>query len=427
MIDKRSNIHRWAFLTIHLILITTPARSFSPITTTSNAPVRTETVTTCLPSIILLNQRPNRHTSSSLLYLRQGEDDENVNEDDLQNECNDDTKPTWIEKSMGTTPEDPTPKLSLEPPLTTMRRGIAGFAVDPHVGFVCVLHHDNEDGGSADIDVQSSGQHQFVYTVISTLDRSTVQSAEALCLVQLAGGLDLGAVVFPPDTLARLVKMELDDGDKASVEDLRSRVRLLAITVIEDNDGNDDPTKEVKSSPLPSSNDERDEKIAQSSAKIMTAVMNLPGLNGVTEDRVGAAMQLHANSNGNIDRLAFSELLDTLRRNTIEGGENAGGGNLKFRLTASLAKEDSNSPSTLVDFYASAFESIGLALRYKVKVTVSKDCLKGGMELDGMGKVIERFPAFRPVQELEEDASIMDGFIPSMFFKENSPDNDDKA
>jgi len=213
------------------------------------------------------------------------------------------------------------------------------------------------------------------------------------------------------------------------VEELRSRVRLLAITVIEGNDSDGDKVEKVISSPLPSSNDERDEKIAQASAKVMAAVMNLPGLKDVTLDRVVAAMQLHADSNGNIDRLAFSELLDTLRRNTIEGGKDSRAGrHLKFRLTASLAKEGySNSPSTLVDFYASPFESIGLALRYKVKVTVSNDCLKNGLELNGMGKVIERFPAFRPVQELEEDAQIMDGFIPSMFFKGTGPKNDDKA
>ena len=214
--DKWSNMHRWAFLTVHSILITTQVQSFSPLSA-SNTP---ETLASCQPSIILLNRISNRHTSSSILYQRKEADDENTNEDDLQDQSNDDTEePTWIEKAMDTTPEDPTTGPSLEPPpLTTMRHGISGFAVDPGLGFVCVLHHDNENDGV-------DGPHRFVHTVISPLDRTTVQSAEALCLVQLAGGLDLGAVVFPPDTLARLIKRELDDDDgdsssKASVEEL---------------------------------------------------------------------------------------------------------------------------------------------------------------------------------------------------------------
>mmetsp|Transcript_1695 Transcript_1695/g.1898 ORF Transcript_1695/g.1898 Transcript_1695/m.1898 type:complete len:141 (-) Transcript_1695:105-527(-) len=140
-------------------------------------------------------------------------------------------------------------------------------------------------------------------------------------------------------------------------------------------------------------------------------------------------MQVHTNAEGMLDRVAFSEVLDTLRRHESVGGS-SGDGNWKFRLTASIDKEGDDCPSTLIDFSATAFESIGLALRYKVKVAVSDDCWReegSGLTFDGVNQVVERFPYFRPVQELKEDAKIMDGLIPSMFFKEKPPENENKA
>mmetsp|Transcript_1694 Transcript_1694/g.1896 ORF Transcript_1694/g.1896 Transcript_1694/m.1896 type:complete len:141 (-) Transcript_1694:105-527(-) len=140
-------------------------------------------------------------------------------------------------------------------------------------------------------------------------------------------------------------------------------------------------------------------------------------------------MQVHTNAEGMLDRVAFSEVLDTLRRHESVGGS-SGDGNWKFRLTASIDKEGDDCPSTLIDFSATAFESIGLALRYKVKVAVSDDCWReegSGLTFDGVNQVVERFPYFRPVQELKEDAKIMDGLIPSMFFKEKPLENENKA
>jgi len=458
MIDKRSLICWLAFLTVHSNYLLTPAQSFYLGFTYKNSPM------TSFASSMILHEsrrRTDRPPVPSFFPLRQSQmedeetpsSDSNSDSDDFD-ECNDGTEeqPTWIQKAMGVTPENPTAsKLTVEPPTaTTVRGGIAGFAVDSELGFVCVLHHqtdddDNDSDTDTDNDNDSGRRQRFVYAVVSPSDRSTVQSAEALCLVQLAGGLDLGAAVFPPDTLARLIVAEIGDddeeeeegegggttavGDRVSVEDLRSRTRLLAVTVLEgdaddvDGGGGDSPTP----SPPPSTA-ERDSTITQASEKVTAAVRNLPGLNGVTPDDVLTAMRLHAGSDGSIDRSAFSELLDTLRRGTGVGCGD-GGGNLRFRLTASVAEGGgSNAPSTLVDFSASAFEGIGLALRYEVMITVSDGCVgEGGMVLEGMGEVAERFPAFRPVYELEEDAKIMDGFIPSMFFKGTAPENDDKA
>ena len=39
---------------------------------------------------------------------------------------------------------------------------------------------------------------------------------------------------------------------------------------------------------------------------------------------------------------------------------------------------------------------------------------------------LDRFPLFRPVRELYEDAKAMDGFIPSMYQKAKDLDNEDK-
>ena len=40
---------------------------------------------------------------------------------------------------------------------------------------------------------------------------------------------------------------------------------------------------------------------------------------------------------------------------------------------------------------------------------------------------LSRFPLFKPAQELEEDAQVMDGGLSNMFFKKKAPGNDDKV
>lgn len=391
------------------------ARSFCPTLSRTQGTLHSPPAST---TFLMTGRTRSHHWRTTPLH--------NQNETPSEGDSNDDTEdPTWIQEAMGVAPENP-----VVPPLSTMRNGIAGFSVDSELGFVCILHYQKEgDENDEEASIDNESKQQFVYAVVSPSDRITVQSAEALCLVQLAGGLDLGSAVFPPDTLANLVARELDENDdgnsigtEAFVEDLRLRVRLLAITAIQ---GSNDPKQSDTTTPFtpPPSSPQRDAKIAQSSPTLTSAVQSLPGLHDISPDLVTSAMRLHADSDGAIDRYAFSEVLNTLRQSKSSKCE---GQTVKFLLTAQLAKADGS--LTLVDFYAPAFETVGLALRYDVQVAVSESCVReSGAELDGMVGVFERFPVFRPLQELEEDAKIMDGFIPSMFFEETTPENDDKA
>jgi hypothetical protein len=45
-------------------------------------------------------------------------------------------------------------------------------------------------------------------------------------------------------------------------------------------------------------------------------------------------------------------------------------------------------------------------------------------KVHGCQSVKDMFPAFKPMQELMQDARVMDGLISSMFFKESAPDDD---
>ena len=376
-----------------------------------------------------------RGTKSSTWLLYQP--DENMDEGDAKDEKEkEEGDLTWIQKAMGMSPEDQTPKLSVTPPLQS---GISGFAVDPKLGFVCVLASDtdeDEDGGE-------SAETKFTYAIVSSGDREKLSSPEALCLVQLAGGLDLGAAVFPPETLARVVAAELNDEneeDEINVEDLRSKVTLLAVTADKnehynpnDSDNNVGTSSSLDTTGEPASSPERDVKIKDAAAKILPAVKNLPGLTDVTNDQIISAMQNHADDDGKLDRQAFSELLGTLRGRSSGASNRMDGQKVKLRITASVLETDSSSPSKLVVVdHVPPFQAIALALRYKVRISVSEDCFNdedgtGDGDGDETSNVLKRFPAFKPVQELVEDAQGMNGFISSMFFKETAPDNDDKA
>jgi hypothetical protein len=108
-------------------------------------------------------------------------------------------------------------------------------------------------------------------------------------------------------------------------------------------------------------------------------------------------------------------------------------------ITASVELSDDNDGENslrLVEVdHVPVFQAVALALRYKVKVSVSDNCFKldndnNESEVaknEGFVSVLDRFPEFKPVQELAEDARVMDGFLSTMFFKKAAPENDDKV
>jgi len=277
--------------------------------------------------------------------------------------------------------------------------GISGFAVDPDRGFVVIL---------------VGGGDRATYAVVSPRDTTSVRSAEALTLVQLSGGLDLGTPILPPDMLARLVAVEMET---ANVRELRSQVKLLRADVTP----NPDPPTEEKnkaSAPPQSSAPERNASIKVQAPKVLEAVNELPGLNGeATLALVEEGLRMHSDASGKLDRDGFMGLLETLRNklNTMELSK------VQFHLVASL---HNNGETKELEIKApSAVVAVGLALRYKVDVVVSNECQVEGFDVL---EIPSRFPNFRPIKQLYEDAKIMDGFIPSMFGKAKAPENDDK-
>ena len=371
--------------------------------------------------------------------------DENNDFDDSLNDS------SWIQDAMNLDPKDVEEEAKKEKDRlrkiqVPLKEGIAGFAVDPDRGFVCILAPMSEE----------ENYDKFSYVVISPTDTEKLSSAEALCLVQLSGGLDLGAAVFPPETLAKLVANEMilqsdedEDEDEEeieiNVEELRAQVKLLGVSVLRNekyqaaSNQKEMESKESSEDTIESS-PERDEKIESSSPQILAAIQKLPGLQQVTLDKTRDALRIHADEYGSLSRQGFSELLDTLRTGR---GLMAGDGRkrlqdqpLKLRITATISKESNGKGndlglSTIEIDHVPAFQAIGLALRYKTPVTISDDCFSHEAEFNGFDEqvmdVYTRFPAFKPIQELVEDAKVMDGFISSMFFKQSAPDNDDKA
>lgn len=365
-------------------------------------------------------------------------DDGSVEEENNNNNSNkDDDNLDWIKSAMGSSSsnteegEEP-PELFVSPSISENASGLVGFAVDSTCGFVGVLQFRD-----------SSSSSSFAYVVVNAEDRQFLGSAEALCLVQLAGGMDLGAAVFSPDTLVRLVHEQMSSSSSSSpgddkedarvVDDLRKQISLLAIRVVippgtTTATTNTNTMEEKEESP----NDDpaRASAIADGAPRVLPAVRRLPGLSRVTEEDVVAAMRRHADSNGGLDRTAFMDLLDTLRRGTPTTG---GGVGPTLTLTVSVQSNDGSGGLTLVDVPGvTPFEGLALSLRYGIVVTVTKEEESVGDDslwiLNDTKALLTRFPRFRPLRELEEDAKVMDGFIPSMFFKENdAPTNEDKA
>jgi hypothetical protein len=97
-----------------------------------------------------------------------------------------------IQKFMGVEPALPPEQLMIRP----ARRGLSGFSTDDELGFVAIL--------------TSADRKKSAHVVVSPVDKQQVQSAEALCMVQLSGGMDLGTAVLPPDLLSQLVADELE-------------------------------------------------------------------------------------------------------------------------------------------------------------------------------------------------------------------------
>ena len=418
------------------------------------------------PDGLLLTSGIIRALSSQSLLQASKDGNENVQNDKDNNDeendkdgdkdkDNDDL--SWMKNAMNLEPKDEeqemTASSSSSPNSKPLQSGIAGFAVDPKLGFVCVLAPDDDDDSHQDQDQGNGNQYQFTYATVSPTDADKLSSPEALCIVQLAGGLDLGAAVFPPETLAKVVANELmlhqeddedndDEENEINVEELRSKVTLLGVTALPNeryapppssstNDSNDNNDANINAESTP----ERDAQIEQSSPKILPAIQNLPELTMVTLEQISQAMQIHADAKGQLSKEAFSELLDTLRTGRIGSNGNGNGRNrledqrIKMRITASIAGGDGQSSLRLVDVdHVPVFQATALALRYNVKITVSEECFKVGNDVNEASvSVLERFPAFKPVQELVEDARAMSGIIPGMFFKQKAPDNDDKV
>jgi len=309
---------------------------------------------------------------------------------------------SWLRKAMDSSEV-------LEPDglvLVDSKPGISGFAVDPGRGFVAVM----------------VGGDRAIYTVVSPRDKTDVRSAEALTLVQLSGGLDLGTPILPPDILARLVADEMETAD---VREMRPKVKLLRVDVVPSpyyGSFAEEDTKDTSSvTATPQSTPERDANIESQAAKVLEAVNKLPGLNGEASlEQVEVGLRLHADESGQLDRDGFMALLDTLRNeiNVMEPSK------VKFKLLVSVNDDDGGNERELEIAAPSAVVAIGLALRYKVEVVVSEECQVEGFDVM---EIPSRFPNFRPIQQLYEDAKIMDGFIPSMFSRHKAPDNDDKV
>ena len=124
------------------------------------------------------------------------------------------------------------------PPPAAVRAGLAGFSVDAARGFVAVLV--GADGTRA------------TTALVSPRDRDRVESLEALCLVQLAGGIDIGGALFPPNALLRAVRDEAaDDAERAALDSLGAAELTLVEVECHDVTVGRRPTMGWNSSTLP--------------------------------------------------------------------------------------------------------------------------------------------------------------------------------
>ena len=408
------------------------------------------------------------------------------------------TKPDWLEESMkefnkdqnknddsstsnncdiNTTEDDvdsdsadgTTNNIRLRTILKAMKKmsgsSLVGFAVDPAVGFCAILVVDDGD----------NARGGFFPVVISTRDRDQLTSPEALTLVQLAGGLDLGTPILPPDLLAKLVteEEENEDGEDddtipavvaaVAAATVGQRITLTSIEIVldptpptnddtsntkgehednDDDDDDDDDDTNVKSCSSASSSSERDTAIRDLLPRLRVAIQGLPGITAscLDETQIETAMQRYADGAGKVNRDAFTKILDMIRRNDPQGGGNTtpNTSRVTFRLTATII---SGTSLRTVQFNTNnAMYAIGLSLRYTIPIQAKllpaaaattsfeeKDAVSSTSSLvSPIDMILEKFPAYRPIYELYEDAKVMDGFIPSMFQQTKKIDNDMK-
>jgi hypothetical protein len=401
--------------------------------------------------------------------------------------------PGWLDDAMGggdigggnTNSDSAAENDRLDRILPLQAPGLAGFAVDEQLGFCAILAASTTTNTTNDATATEFFDPPIV---VSLVDRDRITSAEALTMVQLAGGLDLGTPILPPDLLALLVADELADNDSSDVEEdyetgdetatitaesLRGVVSLTRIDVLPPSDSGAAASTtttsrdELSSPPKPvvASSPERDAAIAESLPRVWTAVKGLPGLGLAKESLVERALQQHADENGSLDREGFSNLLDTLRSELFIPSARAQEvlqqpSNVVFQLTATVITGDAIRTVTMET--TNAVHALGLGFRYKIPLNVdqltdacnhdaglassltssSSSSLESGgsdpeqnhdhdqsqrqLRLIPAELILERFPVFRPLSELLEDAQIMDGFIPSMVQKSKKMNNDMK-
>mmetsp|Transcript_14126 Transcript_14126/g.20700 ORF Transcript_14126/g.20700 Transcript_14126/m.20700 type:complete len:403 (-) Transcript_14126:35-1243(-) len=335
----------------------------------------------------------------------------------------------WLKNAMGDGDDDDDGD---KPPLMEIvakeeyPEGLAGFSVDKELGFCAFLTTKNQ---------------YFAPVVVAPSDTQAIEAPESLLMVQLAGGMDLGTALLPPDTLARLVADELsanrddddddDEREELSIGYLRPRLKLQKVLVVPNLDFSENDTPSRPSSSVgndgetdgsATTSEDRKSAIDDQAPKVFTAVQRLPGLAKVTVDQVTRSLQRHADPTGKVDREAFSLVLDTLRRevsNTLTRKPDK----VKFQLLVEDVLVESQ--TVIIVPVVNTVEALGLSMRYNVPIEISPVCIKRMSPVDTLKT---RFPLFRPIRELQEDARVMDGFIPSMYARaKGAPKNDDKV
>jgi hypothetical protein len=296
-------------------------------------------------------------------------------------------KPKWLEDAMGS-------DTSHSSSMPILINGLSGFCLDSELGFVAILAKDSK----------------FVVTTVSYQDKGSdrLVSPEALTCVQLAGGLDLGTSILPPDILADMVVAEYADDDDDNTSK-RPLVSLTGVKVARNKDYVEEQSRGSATEPNGSdieSNIERSDSIRKGLPQVFNAVKGLAGLQQVTLEQVEVAMETHANETGNLDRQGFSNILDLLRREMNSSPSDTS--KLEFVLDVNVVREDSIQNISIETF--DTFRALGLAMRHKITIQVDSECLEEDANI-----ILEKFPAFRPMQELWEDAKVVEGFIPSTF------------
>lgn len=339
-------------------------------------------------------------------------------------------KPSWIDDAMGGMSQGPLDDDG-DDRISDLSPGLAGFTLSEEGGFFAIL--------------VSPCAQCAVPVLVSPSDKDRVTSPEATTMVQLAGGLDLGTAVLPPDALMRLVANELEEDDggdddaASTMKNLRqsriqlSKVRAVRASEEESSAGGRDHPPDLERAGA------RNPAVQESFVdKVSASIKGLPGLQDATREQVEDAVHFHADESGNLDRSAFSDLLQTVRSAISPAAENFS--NVAFVLSCTVIS--GNNVQEIEMRTASAVTAIGLALRNKVDIDVSHELVENLSEevaSESIGdagaaatalpvsRILDQFPAFRPLSELREDAKIMDGFIPSMFARATDITNDDKA